>query len=102
MITISVKYNHHTNTNSQTSIAIHIYRSGPALDRDHVTQSAHDFAGLLSSVMMNGFPLLGLDDFILLSDAVNSRLGQEGRDSIMDYAGYVYEWIYIYIFLSHP
>lgn len=72
---------------SPTDILLNLVTTGTSLGSDK-TQSTHDFAGLLSSVMMNGFPLLGLDDFVLLSDAVNRGLGPEGRGSIMNYAGY--------------
>jgi hypothetical protein len=37
---------------------------------------------------MNGFPLLGLDDFVHLSDFVNDKLGDQGRHAILDYTGY--------------
>ena len=51
-------------------------------------QVAHNLVGLLSSIMMNGFPILGIDDYVLLSDIVNKQLGADGKQLIMDYVGY--------------
>ena len=44
--------------------------------------------GLLSSIMMNGIPLLGLNDFILLSDSVNKLIGSHGIKELLLIPGY--------------
>jgi hypothetical protein len=47
------------------------------LDNDESSgEQMDDIAELLSSSMMNGIPLLGLDDFVRLSDGVNAKIGQ--------------------------
>jgi len=53
-------------------------------DDDETSQ----FAGLLSSLMMNGLPLLGLDDFVHFSDFVNAHLGSKITSKILSSPGY--------------
>ena len=53
-------------------------------DDDETSQ----FAGLLSSLMMNGLPLLGLDDFVHFSDFVNAHLGSKITSKILASPGY--------------
>ena len=47
---------------------------------------ANDIVKLLSSAMMNGLPLVGLNDFIHLSDIANDQIGSKGRDEILGIA----------------
>ena len=42
-----------------------------------------DVGKVLSSIMMNGLPLLGLDDFVYFSDYVRLYLGQRAVEKIM-------------------
>jgi hypothetical protein len=61
-----------------------------ALSGDHLIKSSsnskeiNQFVDLLSSVMMNGLPLLGIDDFIYLSDFFNEKLGREGKQKLLE------------------
>jgi hypothetical protein len=41
------------------------------------------FAKLLGSIMMNGLPLLGLDDFVHASDFVNGNLDTKTQQEII-------------------
>lgn len=41
------------------------------------------FVELLSSIMMNGLPLLGLDDYVRMSDFLNTNLGKNGKDKLL-------------------
>jgi hypothetical protein len=43
---------------------------------------------LLTSTMMNGIPLLGLDDFVRLSDIINHEIGDNGKKKILSYPSY--------------
>lgn len=72
---------------SPTDILINILKTGNMVGKDDARQG-HDLPGLLSSVMMQGLPMLGLDDFVRLSDFVNENLGIAGRRQIMEFAGY--------------
>lgn len=45
-------------------------------------------ATLLSKIMMNGIPMLGLDDYIALSDFVVSNLGKKGTQQLLNSPGY--------------
>lgn len=76
---------------SPTDILINVVSTGNILGESGSSSSSeasHDFSVLLSNIMMNGFPLLGLDDYVGLSDFVNAKLGEQGRQSILDYSGY--------------
>lgn len=46
--------------------------------------SSKTIARLLGSIMMNGLPLLGLDDFLRTSDYVNQNLNTAARNDIME------------------
>lgn len=52
------------------------------------SSEATKFVALLSSIMMNGLPLLGLDDFIHFSDFVSNRMGKSARDLFLSAPGY--------------
>jgi hypothetical protein len=73
---------------SPADILINLLTTGSIMSDKSNPNSAHDFAGLLSSVMMNGAPMLGLDDFVYLSDFVNKNLGSNGRHKIMNSTAY--------------
>ena len=73
---------------SPADLLINLLSTGNILSDSNDPNSAHDFAGLLSSIMMNGAPMLGLDDFVHLSDFVNKNLGSEGRNQIMNSPAY--------------
>ena len=73
---------------SPADILINLLTTGSILSDSSDPNSAHDFAGLLSSIMMNGAPMLGLDDFVHLSDFVNKNLGTKGRSQIMNSTAY--------------
>jgi hypothetical protein len=44
----------------------------------------NQFVDMLSSIMMNGIPLVGIDDFVFLSDFINEKLGVEGRRRLLE------------------
>ena len=44
----------------------------------------NQFVDMLSSIMMNGIPLVGIDDFVFLSDFINEKLGAEGRRRLLE------------------
>jgi hypothetical protein len=67
-------------------VLLNIIRGGSPLTEN--SNDVRKFASLLSSVMMNGLPLLGIDDFVSLSDFVNKNLGLEGRRKLMSYTLY--------------
>jgi hypothetical protein len=69
-------------------ILINIINTGNIVGDSNDARGTHNFAGLMSSIMMNGAPLIGLDDFVHLSDVVNDRLGPQGRAQIMNFTGY--------------
>jgi hypothetical protein len=73
---------------SPADVLINLLTKGTILSDASNPNSAHDFAGLLSSLMMNGAPMLGLDDFVYLSDFVNKNLGSKGRNQIMNSTAY--------------
>lgn len=73
---------------SPADILINLLTTGSIMSDANDPNSAHDFAGLLSSIMMNGAPMLGLDDFVHLSDFVNKNLGSNGRSQIMNSTAY--------------
>ena len=75
-------------TLSPADVLINLLATGSVLSDSKDPNSAHDFAGLLSSIMMNGAPMLGLDDFVKLSDFVNKNLGISGRQQIMNSTAY--------------
>jgi hypothetical protein len=77
-----------TGSLSPADILINLLTTGSIISDTNDPNSAHDFAGLLSSIMMNGAPLLGLDDFVYLSDFVNKNLGPSGRTQIMNSTAY--------------
>ena len=73
---------------SPADVLINLLTTGSIMSDATDPNSAHDFAGLLSSIMMNGAPMLGLDDFVHLSDFVNKNLGPHGRGQIMNSTAY--------------
>ena len=75
---------------SPADILIQIITTGTIMSDSNDPQGTHDFAGLLSSIMMNGAPLMGIDDYTYLSDFVNEKLGNVGREQIMNYTAYRY------------
>lgn len=75
-------------TLSPADVLINLLTTGSVLSDSNDPNNAHDFAGLLSSIMMNGAPMLGLDDFVHLSDFVNKNLGAHGRQQIMNSTAY--------------
>ena len=68
---------------SPATALLQLIETGSIVSDDNSRQSALDVATLLGSLIMNGFPLLGLDDFISLSDFINSNLGNGPRSQIM-------------------
>ena len=73
---------------SPADILLQIITTGTILSDANDPQGTHDFAGLLSSIMMNGAPIMGVDDYVELSDFVNQKLGPVGRGHIMNYTAY--------------
>jgi hypothetical protein len=48
-------------------------------------KSFKKISDLLVRIMMNGLPLLGLDDFVFLSDFVNSQIGEDEKKQLMSF-----------------
>ena len=46
-------------------------------------QSLTDIASLFGSLIMNGFPIIGMDDFVHLSDLMNDQLGPSSKSRIL-------------------
>jgi hypothetical protein len=59
-------------------------------NKDIEMEQTNQFANLLSSLMMNGLPLLALDDYIRLSDNINANLGVNAKKKMMSFTGYKY------------
>lgn len=68
---------------SPTDILLNVLYHGSMFDEK---TNKNEFAQLLSSILMNGFPLLGVNDFIKLSDFINHNLGESGREKLLNYA----------------
>lgn len=71
---------------SPTDLLFNIIRDGTLTDPDH--QDTQQFTRLLTSMMMNGLPLLDIDDYIYLSDFINNYLGETTRKELLNYAIY--------------
>lgn len=56
------------------------------------SEEASKLALLLSSVMMNGLPLLGLDDFVYFSDFVNEEIGSDAKMALLSSPGYKHKF----------
>lgn len=69
---------------STSSILANIFSNGNLFEEIE----PKELTNLLSSVLMNGLPIMGLHDFILLSDFINKNLGVSGRKRILDYQAY--------------
>lgn len=52
------------------------------------TAYSNDIVKLMSSIMMNGLPLLDLDDFVYFSDMVNSIMGKKQKRQLMSLTSY--------------
>lgn len=71
---------------STTEFILSTLQDGGSVTSD--SQETTEFAGLLSSLLMNGLPLLGLDDYVYLSDFVNENIGKQSKEKLMTYPGY--------------
>ena len=71
---------------STTEFILSTLQGGGSVTSD--SQETSEFAGLLSSLLMNGLPLLGLDDYVYLSDFVNENIGKQSKEKLMTYPGY--------------
>lgn len=47
-------------------------------------------ADTLSEVVMNGSPILNLEDFVILSDAINRHLGDDEKSAILSESAFRY------------
>jgi hypothetical protein len=56
-------------------------------NRDDDKQTAA-FANMLMSLLMNGLPLMGLRDYVKLSDFINQNIGESRKDSILGFSAY--------------
>jgi hypothetical protein len=65
---------------STSAVLYNILENGN--NKDNINSKT--IARLLGSVMMNGLPLMGLDDFLRTSDYVNQNLNSEMRNDIME------------------
>ena len=52
------------------------------------SQQLQQLTSLISSMMMNGLPLLGLADYIYLSDFANKYVNNGTKNKLMSYPGY--------------
>ena len=57
---------------------------GGLLYSSSTAKEINQFVDMLSSIMMNGIPLVGIDDFVFLSDFINKKLGVEGRKRLLE------------------
>lgn len=57
---------------------------GNILDSSSNAKETNQLVDALSSVMMNGIPLVGIDDFVILSDFINEKLGLMGRERLLE------------------
>lgn len=62
--------------------------SGSLIANKTATAYTNDITKLLSSVMMNGLPILGLDDFVRMSDIANDHIGINGKNHVLGIASY--------------
>lgn len=47
-----------------------------------------EFIGLISSIMMNGLPLIGMNDYIAVSDLINKNIDKNMKQMILHTPGY--------------
>ena len=69
-----------------TDVLLNLIAQGSATPSD--SQSTKQFVGLLTSILMNGIPLLGLDDFVSLSDFANKYIDDSVKSRMLSSAGY--------------
>lgn len=66
-----------------------------AIDTGYIlteSEEASQLAVLLSSVMMNGLPLLGLDDFVYFSDFIGEEMGKDAKAALLTSPGYKHKF----------
>lgn len=71
---------------STSSILANIISSGNIFGNSMNDAQTNDFTNLLSSLLMNGLPLVGLSDYIQLSTFINHHLGEEGKKRLLRYS----------------
>ena len=67
---------------SPTELILRLLNS-PNVRQRGIDENVMDIGSVLSSIIMNGIPLLGLDDFVYFSDYVNLSLGKKAVDKVM-------------------
>jgi hypothetical protein len=72
-----------------TQVAFNELRTGMLLGNK---KDAVPFLNLLSSILMNGVPLLNLDDFVYLSDFVNKELGSTAKKELLSQSEYKHKF----------
>lgn len=75
------------NTNNKMSLSLlflRILNHNHLIDTNNNNNELSNFIELLSSLMMNGIPLVGLDDYVYISDFLNSQLGTMGKDDLLN------------------
>ena len=77
---------HHDEKGLTTSDLVFTKLSSGVLLPD--SREASKFAALLSSLMMNGLPLLGLDDFVYFSDFISDQIGTTAKKTLLSAPGY--------------
>jgi hypothetical protein len=68
-------------TNTPSDLFFNVLKNGMNSD----SQNENQFAQLLSSLMMNGLPLLGIDEFVALSDSVNKNFGENEKKQFLEH-----------------
>eukprot|EP01038_Epipyxis_sp_PR26KG_P009362 gene9362-12613_t len=78
-----------------TDILIHLINKGNLIDgddgsnnNDNSIRNGRKLNKLLTSLMMNGLPFVGLDDYVTLSDNTNKNLGNKGVEQILSFQTY--------------
>lgn len=57
--------------------------NSPNVRQRSTDENVMDIGNVLASIIMNGIPLLGLDDFVYFSDYFNHYLGKKTVDTVM-------------------
>lgn len=71
---------------SPADILFNIVSSSNALsEKDTNSKKSDEFGKLISAMLMNGLPLLGLGDFVRLSDFVNGHIGSRSKNHLLEY-----------------
>lgn len=80
------EYSKHALTPSELLFDMIDNSHNPKSSKDH--NELKQLTNLITSMMMNGLPLLGLSDFIYLSDFANHNINEKEKNKLLSYPGY--------------